>query len=416
VIFFKFFQFLPNSCPKISLDVQNLVPFQGIPLLAPGEAPVPLIFQFENKLFFFDNFLVSRIPTKIDHFPSLLPGLFWFIIFFRTSLHPHCPQIYPQTTSRFSFKNIYIGASLVNLSSSHVIIMSDLGPDTRREQDRRSRRGIPYGYGRRGVRHGLGLAASTTVGRRRPIERPIGDQAQPQPQTSNPPTQVVRPPLELDLNAPGPQQHQPNQPSQGIPPTPVVSPPLEPDSNAPGPQQHQPQHPQAIPPTQDEHPPLNTDQNAPGPQPNQPGIPMWRIPVYQYPRDPATQPPTYTQFALGSRPGFNVFRHTFPQMYITLSHDLPKGTIINVFHPAASQPIAVTPQDGAGCHTFMFMFAAPSQAQGQMVDPNPPAAQQPNPTAAQQPNPPTAPQRNPPEAGRVYRVPPTLLEEFVDLD
>jgi hypothetical protein len=99
-------------------------------------------------------------------------------------------------------------------------------------------------------------------------------------------------------------------------------------------------------------------------------------------------------------------------MYITLQQQLPAGTIINVFHPAASEPIAVTPQDYAGYHTFVFMYAAPYRALGQMVGHNnAPTPAQPNtPQAANQ-------QPNPTTAGGAYRVHySTLLQEFVTPD
>ncbi len=261
--------------------------------------------------------------------------------------------------------------------------MSDQAPQRGRGRDRPGR--IPVITSRRARR-------AIPYGRRRPINQQIGQQApQTQPQALDPPTQVVRPPLNPDQNAPGPQQQA--QPNQGIPPTRVVSPSLQPDSNPRSPPPTGVARPNQ-PPFALMRPPLNQYQNAPGPQANQPQIPLWHVPVYLPPSAPGQQN-IYSQIGLPSIPNLtNTFRHRYPQMYITLPQDLPQGTIINVFHPAGSAPIAITPPED-GLYTLFHMPANPPQILGEMVDPNPPAPAQPNPPAPAQPNPPAPVQPNP---------------------
>jgi hypothetical protein len=97
---------------------------------------------------------------------------------------------------------------------------------------------------------------------------------------------------------------------------------------------------------------------------------MWRIPLSIPPNDPGRQQPTFHPVNVESPHRFNMFRHRFPQMYITIPQDLPQGSIVNVFHPARFEPIAVTPRDATGLYKLINLPTEPPEALGEMLDHN----------------------------------------------
>jgi hypothetical protein len=222
--------------------------------------------------------------------------------------------------------------------------------------------------------------------RRLPNNRPDVLPIQPNPVaiTQNQgilPIPVVRPPLNLDLNAPGPHVITPGR---------VVSPPLYRGTNAPGPNQ-------AIPPTQvlgpplvqhsNRRPPISNvgqvrpnrrpfalrrtplnarDLNARVARPNHPTVPMWRAPATVPPNAPGRLP-TFRPISFQTTPHHITFRHRFPQMYVTVPQSLPRGTLINLFHPSGRRPFSISPRNAQGFYTLNSLFIDPPRALGERI-------------------------------------------------
>jgi hypothetical protein len=91
----------------------------------------------------------------------------------------------------------------------------------------------------------------------------------------------------------------------------------------------------------------------------------------------ANQEPMYLQeVPVAQHPGESPIIHGFPQMIISLTQDLPRGTIINIFHPTCQFPIAVLPPpDDVNLTTFIPLPIFPQnfrvQQQQENIPPNP---------------------------------------------
>jgi hypothetical protein len=116
----------------------------------------------------------------------------------------------------------------------------------------------------------------------------------------------------------------------------------------------------------------------PGPRSNRPPSPMLRVPLTQRPTTPGLPQPNLRHTNLNSPPRFNIYQHRFPPMYLTLTRDLPRGTIVNLFHPASTRPIAVVPRTEQNTELFTAFYLP--------IDPPNTLVQTANPIPATPPN------------------------------
>jgi hypothetical protein len=65
-------------------------------------------------------------------------------------------------------------------------------------------------------------------------------------------------------------------------------------------------------------------------------------------------------------------RHRYPPMYITLTQDLPRGTVINLFNSYGNRPVAVTPvNDNADTARILRLPINPPDSIEATLNPNP---------------------------------------------
>jgi hypothetical protein len=102
--------------------------------------------------------------------------------------------------------------------------------------------------------------------------------------------------------------------------------------------------------------------------------------AYVYARNANQQPMYLQEVPLAHHPGESPIIHGFPQMIIGVTQDLPRGTILNLFHPTSQSPIAVLPApDDVSLTKFIPLPIFPQnirvqqqqQQQQQNMPPNP---------------------------------------------
>jgi hypothetical protein len=72
-------------------------------------------------------------------------------------------------------------------------------------------------------------------------------------------------------------------------------------------------------------------------------------------------------------------RHRYPPMYITLTQDLPEGTVINLFHSMSHRPVAVPPvPDNRNTARIVRLPIYPPHTTQATHNPNPGSSRQPH--------------------------------------